>query len=148
MSIKSVAHRWTTWAPQILAIFRVIAALVFFLAGSVKLFAFPIGVPPGGGTVEIFTEAWFAGLIETIGGALLAIGLFTRPVAFIASGEMAVAYFQYHAPHSIWPVVNQGMPAMLYCFFWLYCSAAGAEVWSIDALRRKRAERNLEARLQ
>jgi putative oxidoreductase len=69
--------------------------------------------------------------------SLLLIGLFTRPVAFILAGEMAVAYFQFHFPGGFWPTINQGVPAVLYCFIWLYFSAAGPGPWSVDALRRK-----------
>ena len=83
------------------------------------------------------SEAWIAGMLEMIGGALLVLGLFTRPVAFILSGEMAVAYFQFHFPKSFWPQVSMGIPALLYCFIWLYFSAAGAGPWSLDARRRK-----------
>ncbi|MGI8582044.1 MAG: DoxX family protein [Chitinophagaceae bacterium] len=75
--------------------------------------------------------------METFGGALLFLGLFTRPVAFILAGEMAVAYFQFHHPMSAWPVINNGVPAVLYCFILLYFSAAGAGPWSLDAKWRK-----------
>jgi putative oxidoreductase len=107
---------------------------MFMQAGTMKLFAFPVGVPPNGGTVPLFTQIGLAGILETFGGALLLLGLLTRPVAFILSGEMAWAYFQAHASHSIWPIVNGGQPAVLYCFLWLYFSAAGAGPLSIDAL--------------
>jgi putative oxidoreductase len=83
------------------------------------------------------TQVGIGGLLEVVGGALLLVGLFTRPVAFLLSGEMAVAYFQFHAPQGLWPIVNQGQPAVLYCFIWLYFSAAGAGPWSLDALRKK-----------
>jgi putative oxidoreductase len=103
-----------------------------------KLFAFPIGMPPDNGTAQIFTQIGIGGILEVVGGALLLLGLFTRPAAFILSGEMAVAYFQYHFPQSFWTVINNGIPAALYCFVWLYFSAAGAGPWSLDALREKR----------
>jgi putative oxidoreductase len=141
MSVPVIARRWIGWAPYLLAILRIVAAFVFILAGTVKLFAVPIGVPPNGGAVNVLTEAWFGGVLEVFGGAFVLVGLFTRPVAFILSGEMAVAYFQYHAPVSVWPVVNNGIPAILYCLVWLYFSSAGAGAWSIDALRRKSPER-------
>jgi putative oxidoreductase len=99
----------------------------------------PGAIVPGGGTVPLATLAGIAGLIETVGGSLLLLGLFTRPVAFIVSGEMAVAYFHGHAPHGFWPVLNGGHPAVLFCFVWLFFSAAGGGPWSLDAsLRRQR----------
>jgi putative oxidoreductase len=88
-----------------------------------------------GGTAAFPSEIWVGGALEVLGGALLAVGLFTRPVAFLLSGEMAVAYFQFHAPNGFWPVLNGGMAAVLYCFVWLYFSAAGAGPWSLDAWR-------------
>jgi putative oxidoreductase len=102
-------------------------------SGSMKLFAFPAGVPPDGGTVELLSEAGLGGILEVFGGAFILIGYFTRPIAFILSGEMAVAYFQFHAPQGFWPVMNGGISAVLYCFLWLYFSAAGAGPWSLDA---------------
>jgi putative oxidoreductase len=82
------------------------------------------------------SQAWVAGVLEVFGGALLLVGLFTRPVAFLLAGEMAVAYFQFHLPRGVWPTVNGGVSAALYCFIWLYVSAAGPGPWSIDARRR------------
>jgi len=87
-------------------------------------------------TIE--TLAGIAGVLETVGGSLFLLGLFTRPVAFILSGEMAVAYFYGHAPQGFWPVLNQGALAVVYCFLFLYFSAAGAGPWSIDALRYRK----------
>jgi putative oxidoreductase len=92
---------------------------------------------PDGTTASLMTETGIGGLLELVGGGLLLVGLFTRPVAFVLAGEMAVAYFQFHAPQSFWPLVNQGAPAILYCFIWLYLSAAGPGPWSLDALRKK-----------
>ena len=94
-------------------------------------------MPPNGGTAAFGSQIWIGGALEVFGGALLLVGLFTRPVAFLLSGEMAVAYFQFHFPRGFWPVVNMGVPAVLYCFVWLYLSAAGPGPWSLDALRRK-----------
>ena len=133
----SIAAKWISWAPQIKSILRIVAAAVFIVFGTMKVLAFPVGVPPNGGTVPVMSEAWIAGLLEMIGGGLLVLGLFTRPVAFILSGEMAVAYFQFHFPKSFWPQVSMGIPALLYCFIWLYFSAAGAGPWSLDARRGK-----------
>ena len=126
---------WPSQASRIQGAARIVADFVFMQSGTMKLFGFPIGVPPNGGTVPPLTEAWLAGILEVFGGALLLLGLFTRPVAFILAGEMAVAYFQFHAPQSFWPVVNGGTPAILFCFLWLYYSAAGPGAWSLDAAR-------------
>jgi putative oxidoreductase len=102
-----------------------------------KVFAIPAGIPPAGGTAPLLSEVWIGGALEVFGGALLLVGLFTRPVAFLLSGEMAVAYFQFHFPGGFWPTMNGGVAAALYCFVWLYFSAAGAGPWSLDAKRRK-----------
>lgn len=136
--MTSYYTKWTSWAPYIQSLVRIVAAIIFMSAGTMKLFAFPIGMPPNGGTAQLFSEVGLAGILETFGGALLLIGLFTRPVAFLLSGEMAVAYFQFHAPQGFWPIVNGGEPAILFCFLWLYFSAAGAGAWSIDHYLKKR----------
>jgi len=136
---------WPAQAPRIQGAARIVAAFVFMQSGTMKLFAFPIGMP-NGGPAPPFTEAWLAGILEVFGGTLLALGLFTRPVAFILSGEMAVAYFQFHAPKSFWPVVNGGSAAILFCFLWLYFSAAGPGAWSLDGLRANRMGRYLRWR--
>jgi len=112
---------------------------MFILAGTTKLFAFPSGVPPRGGTVPLLSEWGAAGVLEAFGGALLFIGLFTRPIAFILAGEMAVAYFQFHFPKGFWPTMNNGVPPALYCFIWLYLSSAGPGPWSVDAMIRRRS---------
>ena len=130
--------KWKNWAPQLLSVLRIVAAFMFILAGTTKLFAFPAGVPPNGGTVELFSQMGIGGILEAFGGALLLLGLFTRPVAFLLAGEMAVAYFQFHAPQGFWPIMNGGAEAVLYCFVWLYFSAAGAGPWSLDAKLEKR----------
>jgi putative oxidoreductase len=106
------------------------------LNGTSTLFAFP---SPGAqhGPVELFSQIGLAGVLETFGGFLLMIGLFTRPIAFIVSGEMAVAYFQAHVPRGFWPSMNGGTTATLFCFVWLYFSAAGAGKWSVDAKLRR-----------
>ena len=114
---------------------------MFMLAGTMILFAFPAGIPPTGGTAPLMSQIWIGGVLELIGGALLFLGLFTRPVAFLLAGEMAVAYFQFHAPQAFWPTMNGGVAAVLYCFVWLYFSAAGAGPWSLDATRGKRLQR-------
>ena len=133
----TLAARWSTWGPHLQSILRMVAAFMFILAGTVKLFAFPAGMPPNGGTVTLMSQLGLGAILETFGGTLLLLGLFTRPVAFLLAGEMAVAYFQFHFPGGIWPVMNGGVLAVLYCFVWLYFSAAGAGPWSLDAKRGK-----------
>jgi putative oxidoreductase len=128
------------WAPQLLSVLRIVLAFLFIQVGSAKWFAFPAAVMPGGGTAPVGSLAWFAGVIEVIGGTLFLIGLFTRPVAYILSGEMAFAYFIGHASqgHWLWPVLNQGGLAVIYCFLFLYFSAAGPGPWSVDATLARR----------
>ncbi|HEX9366315.1 MAG TPA: DoxX family protein [Vicinamibacterales bacterium] len=136
MTASNLAARWSSWAPQLKSVLRIVAAFVFIQYGTMKLFGWPMAMP-GGQTAAVLTQVGVAGALEVFGGALLLVGLFTRPVAFLLSGEMAVAYFQVHAPQSFWPIINQGQPAILYCFLWLYLSAAGGGPWSVDALRGK-----------
>jgi putative oxidoreductase len=126
------------WSPQLLSVLRIILAFLFIQHGTVKWFAFPGAMMPGGGVVPVGSLFWFASLIETIGGTLLLFGLFTRPVAFILAGEMATAYFMGHAGRGFWPILNQGEPAVFFCFTFLYFSAAGAGPWSLDALLARR----------
>ncbi|HTI06499.1 MAG TPA: DoxX family protein [Gemmatimonadales bacterium] len=132
------------WAPQLLSVLRIVLAYLLIQAAMIKLFGFPIPVPGSpSGTVPAGSLPWVAGLIEIIGGPLVLIGLFTRPVAFVIAGEMAVAYFYGHARmgHWLWPVANQGHAAVIFCFLFLYISAAGAGPWSLDAwlARRRRS---------
>ena len=122
----------TVWAPRMLSVLRIVAALIFLAHGTDKI----LGFPDTGRTPDAFTLGWFAGVIELVGGALLVLGLFTRPVAFLASGTMAAAYFIAHAPQSFFPGINSGDAAILYCFVFLYLVFAGPGPWSIDALRR------------
>ena len=135
MNGSGIGSRWRSWAPRLLSILRIIAAFLFIQFGTAKWFAFPAAVMPGGGTAAAGSLAWFAAVLEVVGGGLLLLGLFTRPVAFILAGEMAVAYFIGHAPQGFWPVLNQGHPAILFCFVYLYLSAAGPGPWSLDAKR-------------
>ncbi len=121
-------------APPLLSILRIVTSLVFLSHGVVKLFGFPAGAKPG--QVPLFGLYGLAGVLEFVGGLLVFFGLFTRPVAFVLSGEMAVAYFMAHLPASPYPVLNGGEAAILYCFNFLYLAAAGAGPWSVDALRR------------
>ena len=128
------------WAPQLLSVLRIVLAFLYIQVGTAKLFAFPGAVMPGGGTAAVGTLAWVAGVIEVIGGPLILLGLLTRPVAFILAGEMAVAYFYGHARVGpwLWTVLNQGGLAVIFCFLFLYISAAGPGPWSLDALLARR----------
>jgi putative oxidoreductase len=137
MPESKLGAKWSAWGPHLQSVLRIVAALMFIEAGTMTLFAFPIGVPPNGGTVPLLSQAGLGAVLEVFGGALLLLGLFTRPVAFLLSGEMAVAYFQFHFPQGFWPIVNGGGLAALYCFVWLFFSAAGAGPWSLDARRGK-----------
>lgn len=139
MGDSSVVSRWRSWAPVLLSILRIVTAFLFMQVGTAKLFAFPGAILPGGATAPAGSLPWVAGVLETFGGLLVLIGLFTRPIAFLLSGEMAVAYFLVHAPRGFWPVLNQGASAALYAFLFLYLSAAGAGPWSADAFRGGRA---------
>lgn len=124
----------TVWAPRLLSVLRIVAALIFFEHGTQKLLGFP---PMEGGGPGLFSLFGLAGVLETAGGALLILGLFTRPVAFVLSGMMAVAYWLAHAPQHFAPAVNGGDAAILFCFVFLYLFAAGPGPWSLDALRAK-----------
>ena len=137
MNITSIKNKWSAMGPYFHSLLRIVSAFMFILAGASKLFAFPVGMPPNGDTAYLLTQIGIGGILEVFGGALILFGLFTRPVAFILAGEMAVAYFQFHAPQGLWPTVNGGVAAVLYCFVWLYFSAAGAGMWSLDAKRGK-----------
>jgi putative oxidoreductase len=122
------------WTPRMLSILRIVAALLFMEHGTQKLLGFPPGPNPA---PALFTLIWVQGVIELVGGVLLAIGLFTRPVAFILAGDMAVAYFMAHAPRSFYPLLNGGDLAITYCFIFLYLSVAGGGIWSLDTARRR-----------
>lgn len=126
-------RNWGLWSPRLLSVLRIIAALLFMEHGLMKLFHFPAPQPgaPDPLPALLMAAAW----IEVIGGALLTIGLFTRPVAFICAGEMAVAYFIGHASQGFWPGLNGGDAAILFCFIFLHISAAGGGAWSVDAVR-------------
>ncbi len=126
----------TAWSPRVLSILRIIAALLFMEHGLMKLFHFPAPQPGAPDPLPsiLLAAAW----IEVVGGPLIALGLFTRPVAFICSGEMAVGYFMAHAPKSFYPALNMGEAAVLYCFVFLYLVFAGPGTWSLDAIVRKR----------
>ena len=119
------------FAPTLYALLRFTAGLLFFLHGLPKLFGGFGRTAP----VALMSQMGLAGIIEVIGGAMISLGLFTSPVAFLASGQMAVAYFQAHAPRSLWPIVNGGELAALFCFVFLYIAAVGPGKWSLDSIR-------------
>ncbi len=120
------------WSQQILSICRIIVGLLFLEHGTSKYFSLPISPTTG---VSPMTLSGVNGFIELIGGVLIVLGLFTRPVAFILSGDMAFAYFMAHSPRGFFPLLNGGELAIVYCFVFLYFAAAGGGVWSIDHLR-------------
>lgn len=122
-------------ASKLLALLRIVTSLLFIGHGLVKLFGWPAGAMPG--KVPVLGLLGAAGVLELVGGAFVLLGLFTRPVAFVLAGEMAVAYFMAHAPKNFLPVLNGGEPAVLYCFIFLYLAAAGPGAWSIDGGRRR-----------
>ena len=123
------------WQPQLLALLRIVAGLLFLEHATQKFLAFPIPFP-----IQPIPPLFLAaGVIELLAGVLVTIGLFTRLAAFIASGEMAIAYFMVHFQKSFWPAANTGEAAILYCFVFLYLAAAGAGAWSIDAARTRNA---------
>ncbi len=119
---------------------RLVAGLLFFQAGALIILGWFGGMPGGAGSPPpLLSQTGIGGLLELVGGIAIMLGLFTRPVAFILSGEMAVAYWQFHAPNGLWPIVNHGEPAVLFCFLFLYMAARGGGDWSLDALMRRRA---------
>jgi putative oxidoreductase len=123
------------WSPRLLSILRIVAALVFMQHGAQKLFGFL--APQQAGSPSLLSLIGLAGVLEFFGGLFLLLGLFTRPVAFILSGEMAVAYFKVHAPKGFWPLKNGGDLAVILCFLFLYLSLTGGGVWSLDRLWRQ-----------
>jgi putative oxidoreductase len=126
-----------TWSPRLLSVLRIVAALLFLQHGLAKLLHFPHVAMFD--QLQLFSLLGLAGVIELVGSALLLIGLFTRPAAFIMSGEMAVAYFMAHGPRGFFPILNQGELALLFCFVFLYLAAAGGGPWSLDAALGERA---------
>jgi len=124
----------TVWAPRLLALLRIVTAVLFMEHGAQKLLGIP-PLPEGRSMPELFTLFWFAGFLELAGGFLILIGFLTRPVAFLLSGEMAFAYWMGHAPQSIYPALNGGDAAILYCFIFLYLVAAGPGAFSVDRAR-------------
>ncbi|WP_219135504.1 DoxX family protein [Janthinobacterium sp. UMAB-60] len=126
---------YATWPPRLLGLLRIILGFLYIQHGTAKLFGVPHVAMFDG--LQLFSLMGAAGVLELVGGALLLLGLFTRPVAFILSGQMAVAYFLMHAPSAFLPILNGGEMAVMYCFTFLYFAAAGAGAYSLDGLRGK-----------
>ena len=132
MNVFNGASRWQ---PEALAILRIVTGLTFMAHGVIKLFGFPEGAQPG--QQEIATLMGVAGILETVGGGLINLGLFTRPTAFVLSGMMAVAYFMAHFPQNPYPAVNGGDAAILFCFVFLYFVTSGPGAWSLDGAKKR-----------
>ena len=123
-----------SFEPHLRSLLRIAVGFAFSLHGFQKLF----GMFGGKTHAQFFSLIWSAGFLETVGGVLIVLGLFTRCVSFVLAGEMAVAYFRAHAPRGFWPILNGGELAMVYCFVFLWLSSAGAGPWSLDSIIRKR----------
>src|SRR5215831_9775141 len=121
-----------SWSPRMLSVLRIMTGLLFLEHGTQKFLNFPPRANPG---PILFSLSGLQGLLELLGGVLIVFGLFTRPVAFILAGDMAVAYFMAHAPRGFFPLLNAGELAIIYCFVFLYLAVAGGGVWSLDHLR-------------
>ena len=132
MNLTGLSER----APQVLSLLRIVAGLMFMQHGTQKIFGFPEAAR---GPFELMSQMGIGGVLELVGGALIVLGLFTRPVAFILSGMMAVAYFQFHAPSSLYPLVNQGELAVVYCWGVFYLAFAGPGAWSLEAILGRKA---------
>src|SRR3954471_11631662 len=131
-----LADRLDRYAPFAIAALRIATGLIYIPHGLQKLFGFP--APPATGLPPLGSMFGVGAVLELVGGLLILCGLLTRPVAFLLAGEMAVAYWLFHAPRSFYPALNGGDAAVLYCFVFLYLVAAGPGAWSLDALRRRR----------
>jgi putative oxidoreductase len=131
---KSVQHVIANWTPRLLSMLRIVSAFLLMAHGTQKWLSFPVARES---PTELWSLSGIAGLLELVGGFLLLLGLFTRPVAFVLSGLMAFAYFIAHAPQGFWPIINRGELAALYCFVFLYLAAAGGGPWSVDRWRGK-----------
>lgn len=130
---------WGRYESYARALLRIAAGFMFSLHGCQKLLGAFGGMPPGGATAAMGTLPWFAGVLELGGGTLMIVGLLTRPVAFLISGQMAYAYFTVHYPQGFWPILNRGELAALYSFVWLYFAAAGPGAWALDPLLGRRS---------
>jgi putative oxidoreductase len=130
--VGAAGRIYNDWAPRLLSVLRIVTGFLFIAHGTQKMLGFPAG--PEMRQPELMSLPGLAGVLELFGGALILVGLFTRPVAFVLSGLMAFAYFMAHAPQGFWPILNRGELAVLYCFVFLYLSAAGGGEWSLDRL--------------
>ncbi|HZT31919.1 MAG TPA: DoxX family protein [Bryobacteraceae bacterium] len=126
------------WQPHALSLLRIVAGFTFSLHGLQKVLGLFGGIGNPGAAAPFLSRLWMAGVLETVGGGLILLGLFTRPVAFVLCGEMAAAYYLQHAPRGPWPIQNGGELAVLYCFLFLYLCAAGTGPWSLDRLVRRK----------
>jgi putative oxidoreductase len=134
------------WSSRVLSVLRIVAALMLMQHGAQKMFGFPVPMTPPM-PYELASLNGVAGLLEFGGGLLLLLGLLTRPVAFLVSGELAVAYFLRHAPHGFWPIANRGELAALFSFVFLYFAFAGGGPWSIDAIFSRHAQQPDDVRV-
>jgi len=132
-----ILSRLASFQPYALSLLRIVAGFTFSLHGFQKLFGYFGGMGGSGAKAAFPDLPWFAGCLEAFGGILIILGLLTRPVAFLLSGQMAVAYFMVHAPKGFWPILNGGELAALYSFIFLYLATAGAGPWSVDHLIKK-----------
>ena len=128
------------YTPYALAALRIVTALIFIEHGTQKLIGWP--APPASGLPAVMTLSWIGGVLEAVGGIFILVGLFTRPVAFILSGEMAVAYWMFHAPRNVFPLLNGGDAAILYCFVFLLLVFTGPGAWSLDGMRENARPRH------
>ncbi|HEX3497893.1 MAG TPA: DoxX family protein [Stellaceae bacterium] len=131
------SNDYDVWGPRVLTLLRIVVGLLFLEHGTQKLFGFPPSANPAPALMSL---GGIQGIIELVGGALIVLGLFTRPVAFILSGDMAVAYFMSHFPKGFFPIANRGDAAILYCFVFLFLAVAGGGAWSLDGPDRGRAQ--------
>jgi len=138
--MDGIVRSASAWAPRILSVMRVVVGLLYFLHGTQKIFEVPFNKFTQG--IEPWMLNWFAGMLETIGSPLIILGLLTRPVAFLLSGEMAIAYFLRYAGRGFLPVTNGGEIPVLYCFVFFYFAFAGAGEWSLDALLARRMRKS------
>jgi putative oxidoreductase len=135
MTTTNTDSFFVNWTPRLLSVLRIITGFLLIPHGAQKLFGFL--AQPGAPTPPLMSQRGIAGVLEFVGGLLLLLGLFTRPVAFILSGLLAVAYFLAHAPGGFWPLQNRGELAVLYCFVLLFFAVAGGGEWSLDRLLRR-----------
>jgi putative oxidoreductase len=135
-NVMSGSNFMSDWAPRVLSVLRIVTGLQFLEHGTQKLLAFPPRAAGAAGP-DLMSLLGVQGCLETFGGVLIILGLFTRPVAFILAGDMAVAYFYAHFPRNFFPMLNAGDAAILYCFVFLYLATAGGGEWSVDAKRTR-----------